>query len=88
MSDAWASIGGGIDSPAKNAAAVTPNDSADLANFAVALYIGGAGDVSVDTVSGQESVVFAGLAAGTILPVRVKRVNSTSTTATSIVALW
>lgn len=88
MTDVWETVGGSIDSPAKNAAAVTPNDSADLSNVAVALYVGGSGDVSVDTVGGQVSVVFSGVSAGTVLPVRVKRVNSTSTTATDIVALW
>lgn len=88
MTDVWETVGGSIDAPAKNAAAVTPNDSADLSNVAVALYVGGSGDVSVDTVGGQESVVFSGVSAGTVLPVRVKRVNSTSTTATDIVALW
>jgi len=87
MADAWETVGGSLDSPAKNAAAVTPNDSADLANVAVALFVGGAGDVSVDTVGGQESVVFT-LPAGSVLPVRVKRVNNTGTTATNIVALW
>lgn len=88
MTDVWETVGGSIDSPAKNAAAVTPNDSADLSNVAVALYVGGSGDVSVDTVGGQVSVVFSGVSAGTVLPVRVRRVNSTSTTATDIVALW
>lgn len=88
MADAWETVGGSIDAPAKNAAAVTPDDDADLANVAVALYIGGDGNVSVDTVGGQESVVFQGMTAGQILPVRVKRVNSTGTTASNIVALW
>lgn len=88
MADDWATISPGIDGPANNAAAVTPSDSADLPNTARALFIGGAGNVSVDTVGGQESVVFEGLAAGTILPVRVKRVNTTGTTATAIRALW
>lgn len=88
MADAWESTGGSIDAPAKNAAAVTPSDSADLGDVAVALYVGGAGDVSVDTVGGQESIVFSSMSAGTILPVRVKRVNATGTTATNIVALW
>lgn len=88
MADDWERVGGSLDSPAKNAAAVTPNDSADLPNVAVALWVGGAGNVSVDMVGGQESVVFTGVPAGTILPIRVKRVNSTGTTATTITALW
>lgn len=88
MSDTFQSHADGLDSPAKNAAAVTPNDSTDLTNTARALYIGGAGNVTLDTAGGQTSVAFTGLTAGTILPVRTARVRSTGTTATNIVALW
>lgn len=77
-----------LDGPAWNAAAVTPNDSADLAQTARALYIGGAGDVKVDMASTGSAVTFAGCLAGTILPIRVERVYSTDTTATNIVAMW
>ena len=87
MADEFASNASGLDSPATRAAAVTPNDSTDLATAARALYIGGAGNVSLDTVGG-DTVTFTGLAAGTILAVRTARVRSTSTTATAIVALW
>lgn len=74
--------------PADNAFAVTPHDSTDFTYACRALYIGGAGNISVQTIGGQSAVVFVGLPAGTILPVRATRVNSTSTTATSIVALY
>lgn len=65
---------------------VTPSDTTDLPVHADALYIGGAGDVQVDTVNG-ETVTFAGLSAGQVLPVKVARVYSTSTTATSIIGM-
>lgn len=87
MADPFESNRAGLDSPAENAAAVTPNDSADLATVARALWIGGAGDVSVITVGG-DTVTLAGATAGSIIPARVSRVRSTGTTATSIVALW
>lgn len=77
-----------IDGPAWNAAAVTPNDSADLAQTARALYIGGAGDVKVDMASDGSAVTFVGCLAGSILPIRAERVYATDTTATNIVALW
>lgn len=74
--------------PAMEAAAVTPNDNADLPNgICRALYIGGGGTVVLDTYN-NTSITFAGLQAGTILPVEVKRVRSGSTTATNIVALY
>ena len=73
--------------PADNAAAVTPNDSADLTNTARALYVGGTGNVKVDTAAG-DTVTFSSVPAGAILPVRVKRVYSTGTTATTIVSIF
>ena len=68
------------------AVAVTPNDGADLTNVAMALWVGGAGAISLDTYEGQ-TVLISGIPAGTLLPIRCKRVRSTSTTATLIVAL-
>jgi hypothetical protein len=73
--------------PAEHAAAVTPSDDTDLDTPARALYVGGAGDVEVITTGG-ETVVFVGVAAGSILPVRTARVKAANTDATSIVALW
>ena len=73
--------------PSTLAVAVTPSDSTSFTQGPCrALYIGGAGNVSLQ--SGGAAVVFVGLAAGTILPVETPRVNSTSTTATNIVALF
>jgi hypothetical protein len=69
------------------AAAVTPADGADLADFASALFVGGAGALKVDTVGGS-TVTFTGVAAGSVLRIRVKRVYATGTTATNIAALW
>lgn len=54
------------------------------------LYIGGAGNISVTTIGG-DTVLFSGVTAGSILPVQVRRINSTTggtTTATLINALW
>jgi hypothetical protein len=74
--------------PAMEAVAITPSNSDDLPNgVARALYIGGGGIVVLDTYT-QTSLTFAGLQSGTILPVNVKRVRSTGTTATSLIALY
>lgn len=51
------------------------------------LYIGGAGNVRVLTIGGDD-VVFNAVPAGTTLQVKVRKVFSTNTTATNIVALW
>lgn len=77
----------GIDSPARRAAAVTPHDSTMLSYVTRGIYVGGAGNVAVLTAGG-DTVVFTAVPAGTLLPLRVNRVNSTNTTATAIVAIW
>ena len=59
----------------------------DLAQVARALYVGTAGDLNVDLVDGS-TVVFPSVLGGAILPVRVKRVRSSSTTASNSVALY
>ena len=74
-------------SPARSAIAVIPGDDIDLPNVTRAIYIGQAGDVSVHMADGDQ-VVFRGLPAGSLLPIRVIRVTGTSTTAGSIIALW
>lgn len=51
------------------------------------LYIGGTGNVRVLTIGGDD-VVFNAVPAGTTLQVKVRKVFSTNTTATNIVALW
>lgn len=67
---------------ASDAVAVTPSDSTQVG--LVGLYIGGAGDVTVKGKSGV-AVTFVGCPAGLILPISVRAVMSTGTTATSIV---
>jgi hypothetical protein len=70
----------------RNAAAVSPSDSVDLANVSRFLVVGVAGNLNVVTEAGQTVVIPA--AAGIPLPIAVSRVKLTSTTATGIVALW
>ena len=51
------------------------------------LFVGGAGAVKVTTIAGTD-VIFTGVVAGTVLPVRVKKVFSTGTTATNMVVMY
>jgi len=75
------------------AAAVTPSDTVNIPsvsggdNNGCVLYVGGAGNLKVKTVGGDE-VTFVGVNTGTFLPVQVVRVFSTGTSATNILALW
>ena len=75
------------------AASVTPSDTVNIPsvsggnNNGCVLYVGGAGNLKVKTVGGDE-VTFVGINTGTFLPVQVVRVFSTGTSATNILALW
>jgi hypothetical protein len=74
--------------PALDYAAITPHDSTDFSGFVTrGIYVGGAGDV-VAVRYDNTAVTFSGVPAGTTLPIRARRVNSTSTTATNMVALY
>lgn len=73
--------------PADNAAAITPNDGVDLTNIARALYIGTGGDVKI-TTAGGDTVTLNDVQGGSILPIRTKRVFSTGTTASNMVAIY
>ena len=67
---------------ATSGGAVTASDATVL-DFN-ALWVGGAGDVSVDHTEGGTAVVYTGVTAGSILPIAGVRVNA-ATTATAIV---
>ena len=69
-----------------DAAAVTPSDSADLAQVSV-IFVGVGGNVKVTTAQGT-AVTFTGVNAGAVLPVQVRRVWATGTTASSMTAVF
>lgn len=88
MTDIFDEYNSGLESPARNAFAITPNDSTDLTTYTRGIYIGSAGDVAVTLAGDTSPVTFVGLLAGTILPVRAKRVLVTGTSAGSLVGLY
>lgn len=77
-----------VASQARGAAAVTPSNTVDLSPYAKALYIGVAGDVTVIPVTNDDAspVTFPNHPVG-YMPVQVRRVMVTGTTALGIVAL-
>lgn len=72
--------------PAYNYVAVTPSDVTSMP-LCRGLYIGGAGAVTAINNDG-DAITFAAVPVGTTLWIATTRVNSTSTTATNIVALY
>lgn len=67
--------------------AVTASDSTVLA-VTRAVWVGGAGNLAVVFEDGGSAVTLTGVTAGQLLPIRVTKVMSTNTTATSITALY
>lgn len=88
MSDPYRFSPRGVTNPAEKAYAVTPNDSNDLDDHCRALWVGTAGNVSVILVGDENPVTFVGVQAGSLLPLRIKRVRSTGTTASDIVGVY
>lgn len=76
-----------ISAPAQGGFAITPSDSSDLAAETRGLWVGASGDLALVLASGDE-VILAGAIAGSLLPLRVRRVKATGTTATSLVGLY
>lgn len=68
----------------QTARAITPSDSQDQTYRAI--YVGGAGNVTVITAGG-ETTTFTAPPVGSIIPIETKRVMSTGTTATLLVGL-
>ena len=85
--DTYKNMMGGLESPAREAVAIIPDDINDLVNTSRSIYVGTAGDVSVHMIGQSAPVVFKAVPVG-ILPIRADRVLSTGTTAADIVALW
>ena len=68
------------------AAAVTKSDATVL-NATGALYVGGAGDLTVTMAADGADVVIEAVPVGTVLRISVTKVKA-ATTASKIVALW
>ena len=76
-----------ISAPAQRGFAITPSDAVDLVAETRGLWVGASGDLALVLASGDE-VTLAGAVGGSVLPLRVKRVNATGTTATQLVGLY
>lgn len=79
-------VGSSAQAPSTNWVAVDPDDATNFTYYPRAIYVGGAGDVAAVDWDGNV-VVFEDVPAGTLLPIRPKRINETNTTATLMVAV-
>ena len=58
-----------------------------MGNPGCMLYVGGSGNVAITTIGGDQ-ITFNAVPAGTMLPIQVRRLRATGTTATLVNALW
>jgi hypothetical protein len=76
-----------VNSPVTGMDAVTPSDTIDLPGGTCrAIWAGVAGNVAIIAADDSAAVTLKGVPAGQWTPVQAKRVMSTNTTATDIVA--
>ncbi len=70
--------------------AITPSDTVDFTDSRATrrIYVGGAGNIVLVPADGGAAVTFTGVPVGAMLEVAARRVNSTNTTATNLVALF
>lgn len=73
--------------PARNAVAVMPSDTVDLATVPRAICVSADGNV-VLVMSGNSQEVTIAMVAGSLYPLAPTRIKATGTTATGIVAVW
>jgi hypothetical protein len=88
MADAFATRADDVSAPARRTTAIVPHDTNDLADLPKAIYIGGGGDVALMAVADNTARTFKAVQVGSILPIRVRRVLATGTTATNLIALY
>jgi hypothetical protein len=68
--------------------AVTPSDTTDLTTVTRGIYVGVAGNITVDSADGDTTILFTAIAIGMIHALKVKRVRATGTSASGIVAIY
>ena len=87
--DAYAAFSPSPSTPARRLEALTPNDGADLGRVAKALFIGAPGDLKITPAgaSDGEAVTLKDHPAGYV-PVQVRRLHASGTTAGHIVGLF
>lgn len=67
--------------------AITPSNTVDFPKTVRGIYVGANGNITAVNEA-EVAVTFSNCVAGSIIPIRAIRVNSTGTTATNLVGLY
>ena len=86
MYDRFSTSNPSLSGPASSGFQIVPDDDDDLSEATRGLYIGQSGDLALTTVSGAD-ITLKAVPAGSLLPIRVRRVLASGTTASDIVGL-
>lgn len=65
---------------------ITPSDTQDLSALTTSVYVGTGGTLAAVAQDGTVTVMTA--QSGAILPIQIRRVNATGTTAAGLIALY
>ena len=85
MTNPFANRAASLQGPVTDIHPVSPSDTEDLQRVALALYVEVGGTLSIVTVSGHSRTIE--VTDFSLLPVGVRRVNATATTASGIHAM-
>ena len=86
MTDRFKNRVAGNADPATDGFPITPSDTAPLTETVRAIYVGGAGSVTLTLASGV-ALAFTNIPSGTILPIRAIAVKATGTDAIDLIGL-
>lgn len=87
MADLYGNTTPGLTSPAIDGTMIVPSDGSELSHITRAVYVGGSGVINAELASGA-IISLSNVPAGSILPLRLRKVRSSGTTATGLVGLW
>lgn len=76
-----------VSSPSRNPFTITPSDSTELTVIPKGIYVGTGGTVVLLGDTATANATFVNVQSGQIIPVRVRKVFATGTTATNLVGL-
>lgn len=78
----------GLSSPAGFGEPITPSDTVNLLSPTRGIYVASSGGTIIAVLAGKGDVVTLTNVPNGILPIAVRRINNSGTTATGIVGLW
>ena len=85
--DPFSSVADSLIAPARLAFPIVPDDNLTQNPVPKALYVGTGGDIAVCAVGSQTDVLLRNVPSGTLIPIRIKAVRATGTSAADLVGL-